>query len=133
MTQLDLYVSERRCYFVSEKSVQATNGDWAELTGKFLINSSPAKVIAYFEGPPAGVDILVNYLTVKHAEKKPPSLPPSFEVSNLEAEKQCVVFVTVLLKNQTVGSTESNISFFIRYLKMVLIDSIMFLRIQSME
>ena len=60
--------------------MQATDQDWVQMQGKFLINGSPSKVVVYLEGPPPGVDILVNTLVVKHAAKTPPSTPPDFEV-----------------------------------------------------
>lgn len=61
-------------------SVQATDKDWTQLKGKFLLNGSPSKVVVYVEGPPAGTDILVNSFVIKHAEKVPPSSPPDIEV-----------------------------------------------------
>lgn len=61
-------------------SVQATDKNWTQLHGKFLLNGSPARVIIYFEGPPSGTDILLNSLVVKHAERIPPSPPPVIEV-----------------------------------------------------
>lgn len=51
------------------------------MQGKFLLNGSPSKVVIYLEGPPAGTDILLNNLFVKHAAKIPPSSPPDIEVS----------------------------------------------------
>lgn len=60
--------------------MQATNKDWTQMQGKFLLNDSPSKVIVYFEGPAAGTDILLNSLVIKHAAKTPPSPPPDFEV-----------------------------------------------------
>ncbi|KAK4796586.1 hypothetical protein SAY86_028912 [Trapa natans] len=79
--RVTLYVQmpDLREQYIGVASVQATDKNWVELEGKFLLNSSPSKVIVYFEGPPPGVDILVNYLVVKHAEKTPPSSPPSIE------------------------------------------------------
>lgn len=62
--------------------MQATDKDWSQLQGKFLINGSPSKIIIYFEGPPAGTDILLNYLIVKHAEKVAPLPPPDIEVGD---------------------------------------------------
>ncbi|XP_030537819.2 endo-1,4-beta-xylanase 1-like isoform X2 [Rhodamnia argentea] len=56
--------------------VQATDKDWSQMQGKFLLNSCPSKVIISIEGPPAGTDILVDSLTVKHAAKAAPSPPP---------------------------------------------------------
>lgn len=61
-------------------SLQATDKDWVVLQGKFLLNGSPKRVVIYIEGPPAGTDILINSLAVKHAEKIPPSPPPVIEV-----------------------------------------------------
>ncbi|XP_056173096.1 endo-1,4-beta-xylanase 1-like isoform X4 [Syzygium oleosum] len=58
---------------------QATDKDWTQMQGKFLLNGAPSKVIIYIEGPPAGTDILVNSLTVKHAAKAAPSPPPIIE------------------------------------------------------
>lgn len=62
--------------------VQATDKDWAQLQGKFLINGSPSKLAIFLEGPPPGTDILINYFGVKHAAKVPPSPPPVIEVSS---------------------------------------------------
>ncbi|MBA0625716.1 hypothetical protein Godav_003491, partial [Gossypium davidsonii] len=57
----------------------ATDKDWVQLQGKFLLNGSPSKVVIYLEGPPPGTDLLVNSLVVKHAEKTPPSPAPVIE------------------------------------------------------
>lgn len=62
--------------YISIANLQATEKDWVQLRGKFLLNSSPLKVVIYLEGPPQGVDILLNSLVVKHAAKIPPSPPP---------------------------------------------------------
>lgn len=61
-------------------SVQATDKNWVELKGKFVIHGSPSRVIIYLEGPPPGVDILVNTFAVKHARRSHPSPPPIYEV-----------------------------------------------------
>ncbi|GAV90280.1 Glyco_hydro_10 domain-containing protein/CBM_4_9 domain-containing protein [Cephalotus follicularis] len=65
--------------YIGIANMQATDKDWVQLQGKFLLNGSPAKVVIYIEGPPPGTDILVNSLVVKHAEKIPPSTPPDIE------------------------------------------------------
>ncbi|XP_050363341.1 endo-1,4-beta-xylanase 1-like isoform X1 [Argentina anserina] len=65
--------------YIGISNIQATDKDWAQLKGKFLLNGSPSKVVIYLEGPPAGTDILVNSIVVKHAEKAPPSSPPDIE------------------------------------------------------
>ena len=62
------------------QSVQATDKDWVELRGKFLLNGSLSKVVIYLEGPPPSTDILVNNLVVKHATKSPLSTPPNTKV-----------------------------------------------------
>ncbi|XAR62020.1 Endo-1,4-beta-xylanase [Bertholletia excelsa] len=61
---------------------QATDKDWVNLQGKFLLNGSPKRVVIYLEGPPPGTDILLNSLVVKHAAKVPPSPPPVIEKSD---------------------------------------------------
>ncbi|KAL0350410.1 UNVERIFIED_CONTAM: Endo-1,4-beta-xylanase 1 [Sesamum radiatum] len=47
----------------------ATDKDWVQLQGKFLLNGSPSKVVIYLEGPPPGTDILLDNFVVKHAAK----------------------------------------------------------------
>uniref|UniRef100_A0A1D1ZCC0 Endo-1,4-beta-xylanase A n=1 Tax=Anthurium amnicola TaxID=1678845 RepID=A0A1D1ZCC0_9ARAE len=64
--------------YIGIANVQATNKDWVQLHGKFLINSNPLRVVIYLEGPPPGVDILLNSFVVKHAEKLPPSPQPDY-------------------------------------------------------
>lgn len=62
-------------------SVQATDKDWVQLHGKFLLNSSPSHAVIYLEGPPPGTDILLNNLIVKHAPKAPPASRPATQVA----------------------------------------------------
>ncbi|XP_058069626.1 endo-1,4-beta-xylanase 1-like isoform X2 [Magnolia sinica] len=66
----------QREQYIGIANSQATDKDWVQLQGKFLLNSVVSKVVIYLEGPPAGTDILLNSLVVKHAAKVPPSLPP---------------------------------------------------------
>jgi len=61
-------------------SVQATDKNWVELKGKFVIHGSPSRVILYLEGPPPRADILLNSLVVQHAKRNRPSPPPFYEV-----------------------------------------------------
>ncbi|XVE70260.1 hypothetical protein DITRI_Ditri10aG0058100 [Diplodiscus trichospermus] len=70
---------DHREQYIVIANVQATDKDWVQLQGKFLLNGSPSKVVIYLEGPPPGTDILVNSIFVKHAEKTPPSPPPIIE------------------------------------------------------
>ncbi|KAG0468880.1 hypothetical protein HPP92_018208 [Vanilla planifolia] len=62
--------------YITIARVQATDKEWVQLQGRFLFNTVASKVIIYLEGPPPGVDILLNTMVVKHAEKLPPSPPP---------------------------------------------------------
>lgn len=63
--------------------VQASDKDWFRLQGKFLINGNPSRVVIFLEGPPAGVDILVDGFVVEHAGRVPPLPPPDFDVSRM--------------------------------------------------
>jgi hypothetical protein len=74
-------------------SLQATDKDWVQLQGKFLLNGSPKRVVIYIEGPPAGTDILVNSFVVKHAEKIAPSPPPVIEVGCLRKHLNFLLLV----------------------------------------
>ncbi|KAK7410112.1 hypothetical protein VNO78_00647 [Psophocarpus tetragonolobus] len=76
-----LYVQapDLREQYIGIANVQATDKDWVEMQGKFLLNGSPSKIVVYLEGPPAGTDILVNTLVIKHAPKTPPSTLPDCE------------------------------------------------------
>ncbi|RDX97676.1 rsgI6, partial [Mucuna pruriens] len=65
--------------YIGIANVQATDKDWVQMQGKFLLNGSPSKVVVYLEGPPPGTDILVNTFVIKHADKTPPSTPPDCE------------------------------------------------------
>ncbi|KAJ0980368.1 hypothetical protein J5N97_008623 [Dioscorea zingiberensis] len=65
--------------YIGIANAQATDKDWVQLQGKFLVNGVAAKAVIYVEGPPPGTDILLNRLVVKHAEKLPPSSPPDFQ------------------------------------------------------
>ncbi|KAJ9545370.1 hypothetical protein OSB04_025077 [Centaurea solstitialis] len=70
---------DSREQYIGIANAQATDSDWVQLQGKFLLNGSPSKVVIYLEGPPPGTDILLDGLMVKHAAKIPPSPPPVIE------------------------------------------------------
>lgn len=61
-------------------SLQATDKDWVQLKGKFLLNGSPSRAVIFLEGPPPGTDILLNNIVVKHAAKVPPPSPQVIKV-----------------------------------------------------
>ncbi|KAL8145360.1 endo-1,4-beta-xylanase 1-like isoform X1 [Apium graveolens] len=74
--------TDLREQYIGISSMQATDKDWVQLQGKFLLNSNPSKVVVYLEGPPSGTDILLNSLSLKHAEKIPPLPAPLIENPN---------------------------------------------------
>ncbi|XP_027149767.1 endo-1,4-beta-xylanase 1-like [Coffea eugenioides] len=71
--------ADMREQYIGIAKVKATDKDWVQMQGKFLLNGSPSRVVIYLEGPPPGTDILLNSLVVKHAAKVPPSPPPVIE------------------------------------------------------
>ncbi|KAI3451515.1 hypothetical protein Pfo_008180 [Paulownia fortunei] len=71
--------ADLREQYIGIASAQATDKDWVQLQGKFLLNGSPSRVVIYLEGPPPGTDILLDNLVVKHAAKAPPASPPAIE------------------------------------------------------
>ncbi|CAN4095306.1 unnamed protein product [Withania somnifera] len=71
--------ADNREQYIGIAKVQATDKDWVQLQGKFLLNDSPSKAVIFLEGPPPGTDILLNSLVVNHAAKAPPSPPPGVE------------------------------------------------------
>ncbi|XVE95093.1 hypothetical protein REPUB_Repub02eG0066800 [Reevesia pubescens] len=68
-------------YLVAMSPMLATDKDWMQLQGKFLLNGSLSRVIIFLEGPPPGTDILINSLVVKHVEKVPHSLRPIMKIN----------------------------------------------------
>lgn len=71
--------ADLREQYIGIGSAQATDKDWVQLSGKFLLNGSPSRVVIYLEGPPPGTDILLDNMVVKHAAKAPPAFPPAVE------------------------------------------------------
>nr|XP_043617638.1 endo-1,4-beta-xylanase 1-like [Erigeron canadensis] len=70
---------DSREQYISIANTQATDSDWVQMQGMFLLNGLQSKVVIYLEGPPSGTDILLDGLILKHAEKVPPSPPPIIE------------------------------------------------------
>ncbi|XP_022884483.1 uncharacterized protein LOC111401132 isoform X2 [Olea europaea var. sylvestris] len=68
--------ADLREQYIGIASLQATDKDWVQLKGKFLLNGSPSRAVIFLEGPPPGTDILLNNIVVKHAAKVPPPSPP---------------------------------------------------------
>lgn len=73
-------------------SLQASDKDWVQLKGKFLINGTVSKAVIYIEGPPPSTDLLVNSLVVKHAEKPSPAPAPDFSVSSFKPPLNCTIY-----------------------------------------
>ncbi|XP_078178234.1 endo-1,4-beta-xylanase 1-like [Carex rostrata] len=64
--------------YIGIANLQASDKDWVQLQGNFLINGTVSKAVIYIEGPPPSTDLLVNSLVVKHAEKPSPAPAPDF-------------------------------------------------------
>ncbi|KAK1323790.1 hypothetical protein QJS10_CPA02g00033 [Acorus calamus] len=60
----------------------ASDQEWMKLHGKFLLSNVASKVIVFLEGPPPGVDILVDSLVIKEAGKLHLSHPPFMSVGS---------------------------------------------------
>ncbi|EPS62016.1 hypothetical protein M569_12775, partial [Genlisea aurea] len=73
-----LKLQDLREQYVNIAGVKATDKDWIELQGNFLICGLLLRAVIFFEGPPSGIDILLESLVLKHAAKvSPPPCPPS--------------------------------------------------------
>jgi hypothetical protein len=53
------------------------------LKGKFLLHAPFSKVILFIEGPPTGIDILVDSLVISPAKKLQAAPRPKIEVCKL--------------------------------------------------
>ncbi|XP_073104293.1 endo-1,4-beta-xylanase 1 isoform X2 [Elaeis guineensis] len=65
--------------YIGIAKMQASDKEWVQLRGKFLLNGVASKVVIFLEGPPPGTDLLVDSLVVKRAAEVPSSPPPHFE------------------------------------------------------
>ncbi|XP_076899552.1 endo-1,4-beta-xylanase 1-like [Bidens hawaiensis] len=73
---------DSREQYISIANAHVTDKEWVELQGAFVLNGFPSKVVIYLEGPPPGVDILVDGLVVRRAPKIPP--PPRPLIQNAD-------------------------------------------------
>ncbi|KAF5807833.1 putative endo-1,4-beta-xylanase [Helianthus annuus] len=71
--------SDSREQYIGIASTHATDKEWVELQGTFVLNGYPSKVVVYLEGPPPGIDILLDGFVVKRANRIPPSPRPLFQ------------------------------------------------------
>jgi hypothetical protein len=53
--------------------VLASKDKWVKLEGSFSLSNMPKHVVFYLEGPPAGVDLIIDSVTItcsRHKESK---------------------------------------------------------------
>eukprot|EP00252_Welwitschia_mirabilis_P019005 TRINITY_DN4286_c0_g2_i2.p1 TRINITY_DN4286_c0_g2~~TRINITY_DN4286_c0_g2_i2.p1 ORF type:complete len:888 (-),score=118.99 TRINITY_DN4286_c0_g2_i2:276-2939(-) len=74
-----IQTKDLREQYITMGRVDVSSKEWVQLQGRFLLNPEPVKAIAYLEGPPPGVDILVCSFVIRPAKKTPPSPPPIVE------------------------------------------------------
>lgn len=74
-----IQTNDLREQYITMGKVQASSNEWVQLQGKFLLNPEAAKAIAFLEGPPAGIDILVSSFLMCPATKPSPSSAPTIE------------------------------------------------------
>ncbi|XP_072991513.1 endo-1,4-beta-xylanase 1-like isoform X1 [Typha latifolia] len=76
-----LWIQSRngREQYISVAKTQASEKEWVHLQGKFLLHGAVSKALIFLEGPPAGIDILLDSLVITRATKVPPAPLPNFE------------------------------------------------------
>jgi hypothetical protein len=62
---------------------QASDKRWTHLKGKLLLHAPFSKAVLFIEGPPAGIDILVDGLVLSPARKLQAAPRPKIEVCKL--------------------------------------------------
>ncbi|KAK8552071.1 hypothetical protein V6N12_040686 [Hibiscus sabdariffa] len=78
MTDEKIFPQTGTVFATATERTQSWNGIQQKITGR-VQGEVPAKWFP-IKSPPPGTDILVNVLSIKHAEKIPPSPPPVIEV-----------------------------------------------------
>ena len=48
----------------------ASKEKWEQLEGSFSLTNMPKRVVFYLEGPPAGVDLIIDFVTITCSEHK---------------------------------------------------------------
>ena len=51
--------------FVWQRRIKASDSEWFKLRGSFYIDFIPEKATFYIEGPPAGIDILIQNVDIR--------------------------------------------------------------------
>jgi hypothetical protein len=54
--------------------VVASKEKWNKLEGSFSLTNMPKNVVFYLEGPPAGVDLVIDSVTVACSRHKQPKV-----------------------------------------------------------
>ena len=78
-------------FFVNQRN-QASNKQWTHLKGRFLLHAPFTKAVIFIEGPPAGIDILVDGLVLSPARKLQAAPCPKIEVCRLIASYSLSAF-----------------------------------------
>ncbi|KAG6534236.1 endo-1,4-beta-xylanase 1-like isoform X2 [Zingiber officinale] len=85
--QLTLWVQSPngREQYIGIAKTQASDKEWVQLQGKFLLNGVASRAILFIEGPNPGIDILVDSVVVRRPIKAGSSVPPITEVDSEDA------------------------------------------------
>ncbi|XP_066397127.1 endo-1,4-beta-xylanase 1-like isoform X1 [Miscanthus floridulus] len=70
------------CYNPVGSSVVASKEKWNKLEGSFSLTNMPKNVVFYLEGPPAGVDLVIDSVTItcsRHKQSKEVKVPSRAE------------------------------------------------------
>eukprot|EP00250_Pteridium_aquilinum_P016130 c22959_g1_i1 orf=79-2772(-) len=75
-------------HYITLGRATASSTGWVQLKGSVLLNQTPVKAAAYIEGPPAGIDLLINHFSIFSIKKPLPIRPvikdPNFGVNVVE-------------------------------------------------
>lgn len=71
--------------YITLGKVTASSSTWTQLKGSLFLNKTPAKATAYIEGPPSGIDLLIDsffiFLVIKPEPERPIIEDPKFGVN----------------------------------------------------
>ncbi|OEL38333.1 Anti-sigma-I factor RsgI6 [Dichanthelium oligosanthes] len=59
--------------YLSIARILASQERWEKMEGSFNLTTLPRRIVFYFEGPPPGVDLLIDSVTISYKEVKVPS------------------------------------------------------------
>lgn len=79
---------DKKEHYITLGRATASSSGWVQLNGIVLLNQTPVKATAYIEGPPAGIDLLINHFSMFIIKKPAPIRPiipdPMFGVNIVE-------------------------------------------------